>query len=198
MNRKTPIPAGVLRACLQTRLPIHSTAGASGIYIGECGKTGAAYIGRAVDMLNRWRVHIHDAKGGSRFRVHRAIRRGEFSFRVLCAAPRFALDALEITAIEWLRPSLNSAPGGIGGTGQQAGFKMPRDVVERVAAKNRGKVRDEFARANYRAGCRLRGEAWREKLRRAATGRVMTDETRAAMRLGQLRRRQIERGTLFP
>ncbi len=110
------------------------------VYIARNLLTGGEYIGATNGGLkSRLRGHRFAVNRGSNLRFHNALRKyGEsnFSFCVLekCDDLNSALER-EIALIAERKPLYNLTKGGQGALG----FKMPREVVERLVAQRRGK-----------------------------------------------------------
>jgi hypothetical protein len=108
---------------------------------------GKGTIKRSRDLYttrNKWHKRITNKYGRNNIRI-------EF---MECSTEKFALE-LEAGLIKTLRRNgfvlCNIAPGGIG----NSGWKIDREVVERIADKNRGRVQSAEERAMRSA--RLKG-----------------------------------------
>lgn len=102
---------------------------------------GDRYIGVTCGYLSsRQSQHFWQAeKKNSQAHFHRAIRkygRDNFKFKTIECWPTFdQAIAAEVTLIELFKPEYNMTKGGDG----SSGYKMPRHIVERLAAERKGR-----------------------------------------------------------
>lgn len=143
----------------------------TGVYIIRCKANGKAYVGCAVDIKRRWIHHRNRLRNGlhaNRFVQSVWNKYGEesFEFEILKLVSREDLHAEEEAMIGLLNPTMNLQRVG----SHSFGFKMPREGVERGAAKRRGKKHSAVSRANMSA-------AWTPE-RRAKQAAVMSERAR--------------------
>lgn len=175
--------------------------------------TGDTYVGvTRLGVATRWKHHQYRASGDHRSWFHRAIRKyTSEAFTVEAVASVLApegMAAAEQAIIRDLRPTYNQTSGGE----VTLGRKYDDETKERIRRSNTGKVRTTEQRARNSATkrqqfaerpelreasvvqlARARGavdEAKRvEAVRKAATGRVWSDESRAKLSASCMGRR---------
>lgn len=101
---------------------------------------GHFYIGVTSKLLRKRKAqHFSEAKLGRRLRFYNAIRkygRENFTFEALAGFADYEeAKREEARLVTELQPQYNTKQGGDG----RLGFKMPADIVERLAAMKRGK-----------------------------------------------------------
>ncbi|MEK7111897.1 MAG: NUMOD3 domain-containing DNA-binding protein [Patescibacteria group bacterium] len=126
---------------------------------------GHFYIGITTkDIKYRLRMHFNEARSGTTYPLHRAIRKyGEEHFFIkslYSCSTKEELKSTEKDYISVLKPYYNATKGGDG----VFGYKFPREIVERIANSKRGKP-------GYWRGKNRSAETI-EKIRKATLGRV--------------------------
>lgn len=153
---------------------------AGSIYMLTNRATGDTYIGMTTqDVADRWREHTYRANGvNCRTWLHRAIRKyGAGAFSVTEIASAFTQEALAASEIEIIRdrhPTYNQSHGGEG----TAGRKFSPDVVALRNAKLRGLTKSPEARARISSGCKaaMTPERREQVVARLETARLLVDE----------------------
>ena len=146
-----------------------------------------SYIGVAVDLRQRLRVHMHHVRNGTGFKVHAAIRKhGAASF---CVRVRARLPSQEeaylaervLVALE--KPEYNLTAGG-------EGVRATPEVRQKIATKARGRRPSEATKQKIREA-RARqvnlpvgpfDEAHRANMSAAQKGKKQSADTRAKRR----------------
>ncbi len=172
--------------------PKLAMTGASGIYVIICLESGRRYIGSAVDIASRWRVHrcdLHKHKHHSQHLQRAWNKYGEdkFQFAVLeIVDDRLMLVEREQVWLNELQPEFNSCKI----AGSQLGTKRTPEQVERFRAlriaegpakaiKLRGRVASPETRAKIKAARALQvmrkghkfSEAHRAAISKGTTGK---------------------------
>lgn len=150
---------------------------------------GKRYIGSAVSIAGRWRVHRHALrKGNIRYTNRRLLnswnKHGEqsFEFRVLIYCSAENLLQYEQAAIDSLRPEYNIRRDAASNFGIKLSPETRRRISEVQRGVPKGPITDEHRKNLSRAktGVRLSGAA-RRKISEAQRGKVLSVETRRNM-----------------
>jgi group I intron endonuclease len=190
----------------------------SGIYRIRHKASGRSYIGRSVDIANRWSLHKrHTEQGRDRSPLHRALRKygyDAFVWEVLVKAPARVQVALEQ---QFIKDQDTLAPNGYNVGGAAGGYPsrellaaMDPDTRERYMAEMRATSRKMHSRlmelrkdpeyeAYYRAGkSEAAKKRWAARKARMAADPVFAAEAnakwlaRARKAADTIRRRQNE------
>jgi group I intron endonuclease len=159
------------------------------VYMVTRAGSSKAYVGKAKDVLRRWHAHVYRASIGCGDALYAAIRkygRDAFNVQVL------QTYATEVDAFDgerfWTGVLGTIAPYGynikLGGRG---GWSHAPESREKIAAKGRGRVPSNAARAKLSAALKGRKpspEAMR-RAREVRTGKQHTAEAKAKMSAAQ-------------
>jgi group I intron endonuclease len=161
------------------------------IYIVTNLKNGRFYVGQTKrTVAHRWAVHKSEAKNRPGCYFHKAIRKnGPDSFdvqEVASADSRFELDRLEkawIIVTDALRSGYNLRSGG-------EGSQHTAEVIERIAAKHRGRSlsEDHKRKLSESTKGRPKTEQHRANISKGLMGRLTTQRTRDAVAAANRRR----------
>lgn len=187
--------------------------------------SGRQYVGLAsAGLAARWRSHVFDARHGSRFPLHAAIRKygpKSFTREVLqqcetrAEAAKAEQDWIERLGTYVRRGGYNATLGGDGTHGLRdeararigvahlgKSLVVSAETRAKISAYHLGRKRSAVTRARIseaHQGKRLSAEA-RDKLRAANTGKRQTEETKAkraaSMRAAWARRSEAERAAV--
>jgi group I intron endonuclease len=130
---------------------------------------GKQYLGLTKQRLQRrWRGHIHSANAGSKSAIHAAIRKyGKEAFDFVQIASCLTGKSASRVEIDLIEQYGTKAPKGYNLTdGGDGVVGLPREIIERTAAANRGRTHTAEAR---------------KRIGEAARGRRQSDEGRAAI-----------------
>jgi group I intron endonuclease len=175
------------------------------IYLIRCLETGKGYVGQysKPEPNGRWVRHIQDAKKGSKYLIHQAIRKyGDqaFTFEKLCNCAKGSLGNMEAYYAEQLETYCWDFPGGYNmvwcGTQPRLGIKNSPEMCANISKANKGrkcspehiekisaaklgkKLSPEALEAHHKAHLgRTKSPEEIEKLRVASTGKKQTPET---------------------
>lgn len=164
----------------------------TGIYEIFCTANGRRYVGSAVNLEHRWRLHYTQLCGQKHHSPHLQHAwgkhgEGAFVFRVLERCDRAALIEREQHYIDTLKPEFNSRPD----AGSQLGWSPNEETRKRMSAARagkssamRGRKHSEEAKARMSANRIGKGGGPRSperlaKISAAMKGRIITSEHRA-------------------
>lgn len=142
---------------------------ASGIYAIVNQVSGKQYIGSAVNLLGRWRVHKNDLKRGKHHslvlqRAYNKYGADAFTYLVLLYCSKSDLLFMEQRALDVYRPEYNVSKT----AGSLLGYRFSAESKERISLAHRG---------------RPKSEEHKQAMSRANAGKVLTEECKAKLSL---------------
>lgn len=176
-----------------------ASTSASGIYRITCIANGRIYIGSAVNIQSRWRIHLHHLRQNKHHSItmQRAWQKyGEeaFTFEVieLVLAP-FLLER-EQHWLDTLQPFSQHGFNTDRIAGSRYGYAPSPETREKLRKANLGKTYSEETKRKHSEEGKLRTQsaASREKIRLANLGQKRSDAARESMRNAQLGKKQSE------
>jgi group I intron endonuclease len=143
-----------------------------------CLASGKAYVGQTIQPLEmRWQQHVRDARNGSLYAVHSAIRKyGSAAFEKTVLAEAHTLD--ELNALEAYHISVQNTltPAGYNLTTGGLSFKVSEETKRKLSAAGKGKPKSPEHVARQAA---------------AQKGREISIETRIKMSAAQKERKRL-------
>lgn len=159
--------------------------------------TGRQYVGATCRINRRWREHLRFADSGATTALASAVRQygsDAFTFDVVaCAASREdACDAERLLIIQFgtkAPAGFNLTDGGIGSRG------LPDDIIERIAAKCRGRKVDPAVLAKRSASQKgiKRSAAFKAAVSAARKGQRLSAEHRAKLSAAKIGKKRAPR-----
>ena len=147
------------------------------VYLIENCVSGKCYVGQTTQRLHRrWHGHLNDARNGSDYPLHRAIRKygvNAFTVSVLEQIDSNFLNDAEITWIKKLNSFENGYNLTLGGGGIR-GWKHSDAARQKISARNSGKIRSREVRDMIR-------KSVYESFERNLTKDYISDATKLAL-----------------
>lgn len=158
----------------------------SGVYVITNTSNGHKYIGSAVNLNARRKLHFSSLAKGKHHNIYlqRAYNKyGDecFVFSVLSYCPRSKLIELEQQAIDTYKPEYNIAPR----AGSQLGYRHTDSSRQKMGAKSKGRTFTEAFKEKMRTlfTGKQRPDDVRKKISEANKGRVIGKEWREKLSL---------------
>lgn len=168
------------------------------IYLVTNRVTGKMYIGLTCQPIQRrWRAHVQLARKGLKTALSAAILKyGAEAFSIIQVATCLSRDVAGKVEADLIRQHGTKAPRGYNLTdGGEGVAGLPREIIERTAAKNRGRKHSDESRALIAlAGTgRLKSAQARLAISASRSGKPLSSEHRAKLSAAKLGRRMPPR-----
>ena len=167
------------------------------VYLATNQLNGMQYVGQTVDSLpQRWKEHISEAKSGTTYHFHRAIRKyGADSFSLCILHECETKEEMDFVEIFYIDILVTKSPVGYnlthGGDGT-LGYKHTEEAKRKQSETHRGKKRTKESirkTADAHRGTK-HSEETKKKMSEAAKGRKFSEVTLLKMSLAKLGTKQ--------
>lgn len=113
---------------------------------------GKVYIGQTIQPLkNRWNHHLFNARHGSEYAIHSAIRKyGEDNFDIEIIDTATSRDELDLKEIYWIKTYNSVSPNGYNLCTGGRSPKFTEEIKEKISGDNHWTKRKSFSEETLR------------------------------------------------